>query len=140
MSTDSNAPETRKSPKDGERSMWPVIKDVTSAAGAIAAIIFGTVAAIAAHDATVSANNAQAIFQGGDACRAIRTEILDLHQAGLNSMQITKVLKEEQASPEYRTEHAGQKVDALDEDNTNCGTKTGKNGTVQDWIKTISAA
>jgi hypothetical protein len=107
------------------------------AAGVIAAIVFGTVAAIAAHDATVSANNAQAIFQGSDACRAIRTEILSLHQAGLNGTDITTLLEEEQTSPKYKAEHPGQHVTALDEDDSECGSRP---GTVHDWIRIISHA
>ena len=54
-------------------------------------------------------------------------------------MQITTVLREEQASPTYVAEHRGQKVNALDEDNTDCGTMFGRNGTVQDWIRIISS-
>jgi hypothetical protein len=114
-------------------------KGSSSAAGVIAAVVFGTIAAIAAHDATVSANNAQAIFQGSDACRAIRTEILNLRQAGLSSTEITTVLKEEQASPQYIAENPGKNVNALDEDNSECGTKSGENGTVEDWIRIISS-
>jgi hypothetical protein len=137
MTTDDNPQAAKKAPTNTAERRWGLVKDLVSAAGVIAAIIFSAVATIAAHNATVSANNAQAIFQGGDACRAIRTEILNLHQAGLNITDITTVLNEEQASPEYRAEHPGKDVNALDEDNSECGASP---GTVQDWIKIISRA
>ena len=54
-------------------------------------------------------------------------------------MEITTVLKEEQSSPQYVAEHPGENVNALDEDNSECGTKSGENGTVQDWIRIISS-
>jgi hypothetical protein len=137
MTADDNSQAAKKTPADTAERRWVLVKDLVSAVGVIAAIVFSTIATIAAHDAAVSANNAQAIFQGGDACRAIRTEILSLHQAGLTITDITTVLKEEQASPEYRADHPGKDVNALDEDNSECGANP---QTIQDWIRIISRA
>lgn len=137
MSADSPTEKKETSTNSGGGS-WTIVKDLVTTAGVIATIIFSIIAAVAAHDASVSAKETQALFQGSDACRAIRTEILDLHQAGLSSMQITEVLMKEQTSPSYHEMHPSG--NALDEANYNCGAQgPGQYTTVQDWISIISS-
>lgn len=138
MSADSPPEEKKEASNTTEGSRWTIVTVLVTAAGVIATIIFSIIAALAAHDASVNAKNTQALFQGSDACRAIRTEILDLRQAGLNSTQITNVLMREQTSPSYY--EIDPHGNALDEDNYECGARgPEQNTTVQYWIETISS-
>jgi hypothetical protein len=94
----------------------------------------------AARAAAVSAATSQELFQGSAACRAIRTEILELHQAGLTGKQIKAVLSAEQTSDSYYQKNPTQGV--LAEDNSECGRRLegGRHArTVQTWIDIISA-
>ena len=127
-----------------------VFTAVTALAAAVSALAAVTSAFLSYHAsknaedtaraAAVSAANAQELFQGSVACRDIRTEILQLHQAGLTGKQITTVLSAEQTSSDYHKRHPGQ--DVLAEDNSECGRRLGHgqfDTTVQKWIAILSA-
>jgi|SRR6185437_7168204 hypothetical protein len=121
-----------------------IVVTVVAAATLLLSIATAIKSANDASEARKSAEIAQQLFQGSDACRAIRTEIVELHQAGLTEDQITTVLKTENVSDSFRHNklypHGGN---AIDEDNYECGRKP-KSGVlgqaVQQWIHIISQA
>jgi hypothetical protein len=143
MSADESQSEKRP---DVIKGRMHTFTEIAVAGAAVATLLLSVITSInAAHAADAAAKSAatsQQLFQGSSACRAIRTEILELHQAGLTAAQITTVLSMEQMSDSFRNNKKDVGKNTIDEDNSECGRRTpggGQGKVVQQWIRIIAS-
>ena len=144
MSVHESQPESAaKKPEGRVHTTSEIVVTIVAAATLLFSIGTAIKSANDAREARKSAEIAQQLFQGSDACRAIRTEIVELHKIGLTEAQITTVLKTENVSDSFRSIQKYQGKNAIDEDNYECGRKPQSGGlgrAVQQWIHIISQA